>query len=163
MKHVVQRLMVAGLSLIICGNAALVSFPEDRITHVAYCDLARHPERYSGKIISVRADAVKWKNGTTISVGECVVSKTFLSLPGPVRPKVGFKLHIDSSLKKFFEGLDSPAIVEATFEGRFDSNYSIQNGKKVRLTKGFGPKKKYSMRLVLRRITDVVVIPLFRK
>lgn len=48
--------------------------------------------------------------------------------------------------------------MEATLEGRFDSAVVIRDGKKVRLSKGFGREGR-AMRLVLRRVSDLDIRP----
>ena len=55
-----------------------------------------------------------------------------------------------------------PIHIEATFEGRFDSGVTIENGKRIE-GKGYGRKHHHNGRIVLHRVSDVIVRPLGRK
>jgi len=82
-----------------------------------------------------------------------------------VKPTPNFDLIQDQSFKEFEDAFyhSRPIHIEATFEGRFDSVVTVQDGKRARAGKGYGKKHDYDGRIVLQRVSEVTAKPLPRK
>jgi hypothetical protein len=91
--------------------------------------------------------------------------RVIVVFPNRVRPAPGFDLIKDESFKEFEDALyhPRPIHIEATFEGRFESVVTVQDGKRIRAGKGYGKKHDYDGQIVLQRVFDVVAKPLPRK
>lgn len=53
--------------------------------------------------------------------------------------------------------------IEATFEGRFDSFITLQDGKRTKTGVGYGKKHMHDGRIGLHRVSEVMAWPLPRK
>jgi hypothetical protein len=144
-----------------CSIEAQNTKPE--VSEITVCELAKNPEKYRGKIVIIEANASNDKHGTYLYHHDCPTKEVIMNFPYVVTPKPPFDLQVDSSFKEFMNALHRPVLLDAKFEGRFDTNYIFENGKKKRLIKGYGNNKKHSMRLVLKRVFKVRAIRLFRK
>jgi hypothetical protein len=84
--------------------------------------------------------------------------RVVLVFPKQLRPPPDFDLVRDDSFKEFEDAMyrPRPIRIEATFEGRFDSVVTVQDGKRTRVGKGYGKKHDYDGRIVLRQVSDVV-------
>lgn len=83
-------------------------------------------------------------------------------LPNQVKPAPDFNLVKDDSFNKFEEAMyhSRPIHIEATFEGRFDSAVTIENGKRIETGKGYGTKHQHNGRIVLHRVSEVMTLDL---
>ena len=133
---------------------------------VDFCRLLTTPERFTGKVVSVRAHVVKYRHGIILHSKDCN-GGMFLELGAKldVAPKREVALMKDSEYEKFDKALfifkDGTTQlrnqIEATFEGRFDSIYGIKNEKRVRVSPGYGQNSLFASRLVLYKVSDVTV------
>jgi len=133
---------------------------------VDFCRLLTTPERFTGKVVSVRAYVVKYRHGIILHAKDCN-GGMFLELRAEldVAPKRKVALEKDSEYEKFDNALfifkegttELRNRIEATFEGRFDSVYELKNGKRVRVSPGYGPNSLFPSRLVLYKVSDVAV------
>jgi hypothetical protein len=85
--------------------------------------------------------------------------------PNQVQPAPAFDLVRDDSFQEFEESMYQrrPIHIEATFEGRFDSIITMQDGKRTKAGAGYGKKHEHDGRIVLHRVSDVMSKPLPRK
>ena len=125
------------------------------------CDLSQHPEQYAGKIIAVHGSVAG--NDLWIDDFQQKPCSSWIPLvvvlPNVIRPTPEFNLVQDESFTRFFLGVHRGSGVEATFEGRFDAAFVWRNHKKIFVskTKGYGKKNRYGGRIVLHRLSDVVI------
>jgi hypothetical protein len=137
---------------------------------VSLCELYQHPERYSGKIVRVRASV----SGNDLSLDDfserepcSAYMRVHLELPESVTPKPGFDLVRDETLNEFLDALHKGMNVIGTYEGRFDPAFVWHAHKREPVgqgqPKGYGKKQRYDGRIVLRRVADVVVRPMPRR
>jgi len=134
------------------------------------CELVAHPEKYAGQTVRVRGSISKgWtaapKPIREVSIGEPWASATcpgvllVVIFPQAVKPQQDFNLEQDEALGRFQKALRERTHIEATFEGRFDSVFAIQDGKRVKIGKGFGRGSRATMGLVLRKVSDLNIRP----
>jgi hypothetical protein len=127
------------------------------------CELYEHPEQYSGKMVSVRASVAG--NDLWIDSFEQKACPSWIQVvvvfPDQVKPEPGFGLVHDDSLTELLEGAHKGKGVQATFEGRFDAAFVWRDHKKISVgaEAGYGKKHRYGGRIVLQRVSDVLVLP----
>jgi hypothetical protein len=131
------------------------------------CDLYQHPDQYAGKMVRVRGKIAgndMWIDAFTEKPCSSWMS-IVLAFPDHVRPTPNFDLIKDDSFTKFEDAMyhSRPIHIEATFEGRFDSAITVENGKRIETGKGYGKKHQHNGRIVLHRVSDVVARSLGRK
>lgn len=131
------------------------------------CDLYQHPDHYAGKIVKVRGTIAG--NDMWIDAFEQKPCSSWMSIvvafPDQVKPAPDFNLVRDDSFKQFEDAMyhRRPIHIEATFEGRFDSVVTLQDGKRTKTDTGYGKKHEHDGRIVLHRVSDVLAKPLPRK
>jgi hypothetical protein len=131
------------------------------------CDLYQHPDRYAGKMVRVRGTVAG--NDMWIDAFAQTPCSSWMSIvvafPKGVRPVPDFDLVRDDSFKEFEDAMyhPRPIHIEATFEGRFDSVVTVQDGKRTKTGTGYGKKHERDGRIVLHRVSDVLAKPLPRK
>lgn len=134
------------------------------------CELAAQPEKYAGKMVAVRGSVTKgWtaapKPIKEISFGgpwssvPCTGEIVVVVFPPAVQPPPNFSLEQDDSFNRFQKALRERTHIEGTFEGRFDSAVVIRDGKRVKVGKGFGRRGRATIRLVLRKVSDLDIRP----
>src|SRR5882724_588246 len=81
--------------------------------------------------------------------------------PEQVKPTPGFSLVHGDSLTKLLESVRKGKGVEATFEGRFDAAFVWRDHKRIPVgtDPGYWKKNRYDARIVLHRVSDVLVLP----
>ena len=127
------------------------------------CELYEHPEQYAGKMVSVQASVAG--NDLWIDSFEQKACPSWMQVvvvfPDWVKPEPGFSLVRDDSITQLLEGARKGNGVHATFEGRFDAAFVWRNHKKIPVGTdvGYGKKNRYGGRIVLQRVSDVVVLP----
>ena len=154
------------LGLLVLLALAAHSADSTNDVSVDFCRLKTTPERFTGKVVSVRAYVVKYRHGILLHSNDCDGS-VFLELRAEldVPPKRQVALMKDSEYEKFYNALfifkegttELRDRIEATFEGRFDSVYGIKNDKRVRVSPGYGQNSLFASRLVLYKVSDVAV------
>jgi hypothetical protein len=130
---------------------------------VTLCELAEHPEQYTGKMVAVRASEMGkdfWIEDFTNRACSAY-TPVVVVYPEQIKPAPGFDLVRDDAFNKFFEEVRKGMHVEATYEGRFDVAYVWRDHKRIYVgsESGYGKKYKYGARVVLRRLSDVVSHP----
>jgi hypothetical protein len=135
-------------------------------TKVTVCELLSKPEGFSGKQVTFQATQMNSRRKILVD-GDC--GRVLLVFPGDeeVRPKAKFQLLEDDSFKKFMDAQSEllpmppkkPGRITATFEGRFDSVFTLRNGRKVKGDPRSIRLAADEVRLVLRRVSDVKVDP----
>lgn len=132
---------------------------------VTLCELAAAPAKYDGTMIAVRASVIGFKEQQLEDYehrcGSYIV--IVLEYPKDVRPSPGFDLIEDDSLRAFRRANGRYPLIDATFEGRFDSAVVVRKGAPVRVCRGFGNADRAQGRLVVRRVYDVVTKNVPRK
>ena len=133
---------------------------------VTVCELTRNPERYSGQQVAVRARLANPQR-MVLEDGDC--GRVLVAFPADqqVRPKAKFKLLKDDNFQRLMEARSelvppptrTPGKLSATFQGRFDSVFTLKDGHKVQRDPRSMRLAVDEFRLVLRRITDVSVEP----
>lgn len=134
---------------------------------VTLCDLYQHPEEYIGRMVTVRGDvagndlwidAFNWQSCSSWM-------RVIVVFPKDVKPSPAFELMSDGSFKQLMDALYGrrPVNIDAKFEGRFDSVVVVRDGDRIRIGDGYGKKRDYDGRIVLKRVSEVVVKPLPRK
>jgi hypothetical protein len=133
---------------------------------VTVCELLAKPEEFSGKQVIFHATLINPRRKALVD-GDC--GRVFLVFPGDeeVRPKAEFQLLEDDSFKKLMDAQSQllpmppkkPGRITATFEGRFDSVFSLRNGRKVKRDPRSIRLAADEVRLVLRRVSSVKVDP----
>jgi hypothetical protein len=129
---------------------------------VNFCKLLANPENFAGRVISVRARITKSRHGIVLN-GEGCDGAILLELRAEVVPKREAVLTKDSEYEKFDQALfifkpgstELKNQIEATFEGRFDTALRMKDGKRVRISKGYGQNSILTSRLVLYKVSDV--------
>lgn len=121
---------------------------------VNLCDLAKSPETYAGKIISVHGQVGwGWRHRNVpitefgIRQSSCMEELTVM-LPDAVQPKPAFDLEKDEHFQTLDHGLHKGMAIEGTFEGLFEQS-----------EKGYGRKHKTKTWLVLERVSDIFAVP----
>ena len=135
------------------------------------CDLYRHPEQYSGKMIKVRGGELRIEDLLHDSHAKpCPTSmRIIVAFPDQVKPAPGFQVVRDESYKKLEEALryPGPIHIDATYEGRFDAAFAWRDHKRISLgqdkEEGYGKKHEYDGRIVLHQVSDVWAKPLPRR
>lgn len=153
----------AAVSLLGWGLAAAAEPVAQRVT---ICELVRSPEKYSGQQVSVHARIANPQR-MVLENGEC--GRVLLVFPADqqVRPKAKFKLLEDDNFKRLMEARSElvppptrmPGRVSATFQGRFDSVFTLKEGRKVQRDPRSMRLAVDEFRLVLHRITEVSIEP----
>lgn len=133
---------------------------------VTICELVRNPEKYSGQQVSVHARMANPQR-MVLEDGDC--GRVLLVFPADqqVRPKTKFRLLEDDNFKKVMQARSelvppptrTPGRVSATFQGRFDSVFTLKAGRKVQRDPRSMRLAVDEVRLVLHRITDVSIKP----
>lgn len=141
--------------------------PDAKLIDTTLCELYQHPDQYAGKMIRVRGTIAgndMWIDAFTEKPCPSWMSVVVV-FPNQVKPAPNFDLIKDESFNKFEAAMyhARPIHIEATFEGRFDSAVTIENGKRVEIGKGCAKKHRHNGRIVLRRVSDVTDRPLGRK
>lgn len=132
-------------------------------TKASLCELYQNPQHYAGKMVSVRAHVAG--NDLWIDAFEQKACSSWMNVvvvfPEQVKPAPGFSLVHDDSLSKLLESVRKGKGVEATFQGRFDAAFVWRDHKRipVGIDPGYGKKNRYGGRIVLQRVTDVLVLP----
>ena len=131
------------------------------------CDLYQHPDQYVGKMVRVRATIAgndMWIDAFTEKACSAWMSIVVV-FPNQVKPAPDFDLVKDNSFTTFEDAVhhSRPIHIEATFEGRFDSVVTVQNGKRTTVGKGYGNKHRHNGRIVLHIVSNVVARPLADK
>jgi hypothetical protein len=127
------------------------------------CELAEHPEQYTGKMIAAHASEMGkdfWIEDFTKK--SCSAwAQVMVVYPDQIKPAPGFDLVRDDAFNRFFEEVRKGRNVEATYEGRFDVAYVWRDHKRIDVgsEKGYGKKHRYGARIVLHQISDVVSHP----
>lgn len=131
------------------------------------CDLYQHPDQYAGKMVRVRGTIAgndMWIDAFTEKACSSWMSIVVV-FPNQVKPAPDFDLVRDDSFTTFEDAMyhSRPIHIEATFEGRFDSVVTVQDGKRTTVGKGYGKKHQHNGRIALHRVSNVVARPLGRK
>jgi hypothetical protein len=132
-------------------------------TKATLCELYQHPEQFAGKIVSVRASVAG--NDLWIDTFEQKACSSWMNvvvvLPEQVKPAPGFSLLHDDSLTTLLKSVRQGKGVQATFEGRFDAAFIWRDHKRIPVgtDPGYGKKNRYGGRIVLQRVSDVLVLP----
>lgn len=134
---------------------------------ITLCDLYQHPDQYAGKMVKVRGTIAgndMWIDAFTEKPCSSSMSVVVV-FPNQVKPAPDFDLVKDDSFTKFENAMyhARPIHIDATFEGRFDSVITVQDGKRTTVGKRYGKKHEHDGRIVLYRVSDVVARPLGRK
>lgn len=149
--------------LLLVLNGVLCCGQMETPLKVTMCELYEHPEQYAGKMVTVRASVAG--NDLWIDSFEQKACPTWTQVvvifPDQVKPEPGFGLVRDDSLTKLLDSVRGGKGVEATFEGRFDAAFVWRDHKKIAVgtDAGYGKKNRYGGRIVLQRVSDVVVLP----
>ena len=130
------------------------------------CDLYQHPDLYAGKIVKVRAAIAgndMWIDDFTQKCSSWM--SIVVVFPEHIRPAPGFDLVRDDSFMEFERAMyhSRPIHIEATFEGRFDTVVTLQEGRRITVGRGYGRKHMHNGRIVLHRVSGVAAQPLPRK
>jgi hypothetical protein len=149
----VQALLVCILSTATAVDAQVFRFEQKSV-----CDLLKAPRRFSGSLVSIRAELIAVREWLLVDDTDQECGRLAAAHPADpeVSPKPGFTLIRDRSLEEFERALPvlnpSPSgtrgRIIATFEGRFDWT-----------PRGSGHSRLRKTRLVLHRVSDVTVIP----
>jgi len=136
-------------------------------TEVTMCDLYRNPDQYAGKMVKVRGTIAgndMWIDAFTTEPCSAWMSIVVV-FPEQARPAPAFDLLRDDSFQEFEGAMYQRRLIhiEATFEGRFDSIVTVQDGKRTKAGAGYGKKHEHDARTVLHRVSDVMARPLPRK
>jgi hypothetical protein len=132
------------------------------------CALYEHPDQYAGKMVRVRGTIAgydMWIDALTEKPCSSWMS-VVVTFPDQVKQAApDFDLVKDDSFAKLQSAMyhSRPIHIEAIFEGRFDSVVTMQDGKRTTTGRGYGKKHQYDGRIVLHKVSDVVVRPLGRK
>jgi hypothetical protein len=132
-------------------------------TKASLCELYQNPQQYAGKMVSVRARVAG--NDLWIDAFEQKACSSWMNVvvvfPEQVKPAPGFSLVHGDSLTKLLESVRKGKGVEATFEGRFDAAFVWRDHKRIPVgtDPGYGKKNRYGGRIVLQRVSDVLVFP----
>ena len=144
-----------------CGYAQIAE--RESPTKATLCELYQHPEQYVGKMVSVRARVAG--NDLWIDAFEQKTCSSWMNVlvifPEQVKPAPGFSLLLDDSLTKLLKSVREGKGVQATFEGRFDVAFVWRDHKRIPVGThpGYGKKNRYDARIVLHRVSDVLVLP----
>lgn len=165
MRLIISRLFASAflLSLSVFSWAQANTQPIE----TTLCDLYQHPDQYAGKMVRVRGTIAgndMWIDAFTEKPCSSWMS-VIVVFPHQVKPAPDFDLVKDDSFTKFEEAMyhSRPIHIEATFEGRFESVVTIQDGKRTVVGKKYGKKHEHDGRIILHRVLDVVARPLGRK
>lgn len=156
-----------GCVLLLAGCAFCWGQDAAKPVEATLCDLYQHPEQYAGKMVKVRGSIAGNDMWIDVFAEKSCTSwmRVVVVFPKQVKPPPDFDLVRDDSFKEFEDAMyhPRPIHIEATFEGRFDSVVTVQDGKRTRVGKGYGKKHDYDGRIVLQKVSDVVAKPLPRK
>lgn len=119
----------------------------------------RDPQKFAGKIVSVRALQTKLKKGEWGLLGDCW-PPVLLVLPKDVSPTPEFILEETRAFEMLLSARNERVSFKATFIGRFDWSGS-QSPSGVPGKPGLFGKSRTAMRFVLRRVLDPerIVLP----
>lgn len=134
------------------GEAAVISL----------CELTKNPDGYTGKIVRVRGWIGGQKDVSLLDVEptkDCPPEILVIVLPDQAKPKPDFQLVEDEAYRAYSSALKCRTHITGTFEGRFDSVVTVKNGRRVKIGRGFGHRGRATMRLVLRRVSDLDIRP----
>lgn len=110
------------------------SAPQDRI---ALCDLLGSPEKYNGKVVTVRGTYITEFERSEIHCLDCLPLKGWLE----------FSEHMDKASEKSWKRIPKEGgIVNLTVQGVFESGSS------------YGHLNGYQFQLTAQKISDVVVV-----
>lgn len=136
----------------------------DKLVSPTFCELVEQPEKFSGKMVSVRGRVARgWtRTGRPIQdlgIGEpwpftrCASKIIRVDFPEQARPKPDFELIKDDGFHAFVSALRGYTRIEATFQGRFD-----WSGGADKTTGGSGGgNPKLGMTLVLHNVSELDV------
>jgi hypothetical protein len=124
------------------------------------CEMYQHPDQYAGKIVKVRGTIAGndlWIDALTQTPCSSWMSIVVV-FPSQVKPAPDFDLVRDDSFKEFENAIyhRRPIHIDATFEDRFDSAVTVQDGKRTKTSEGYGKKHEHDGRIVLHIVSDVV-------
>jgi hypothetical protein len=99
------------------------------------CELYQHPDQYAGKMVRVRGTIAgndMWIDAFTEELCSSWMNIVVV-FPNQVKPAPDFDLVKDDSFTTFEDAMyhSRPIHIEATFEGRFDSLVTVQDGKRT--------------------------------
>lgn len=129
---------------------------------IRLCELAKDPDRYAGEIVRVRGWIGGQKDVSLLDnepAKDCPPEILVIVLPDQAKPKPDFRFVEDEAYRAYSSALNRRTHITGTFEGRFDSAVTVKNGKRVKVRRGFGHRGRATMRLVLRRVSDLDIRP----
>jgi hypothetical protein len=146
-------------------SAELMDTPAEVAT-VTMCELSEFPTKYAGKMVQVKATAMGrdfselWIEGYGCKPAQGYMH-VLAVLPQRVNPQPDFTAVEDDSFVTFRSSIKSK-MVQATFIGLFQPVFVWHDQKRERVGSGdgFGKKKNYDARLVIRSISAVTALPL---
>ncbi len=146
-------------------SAELADTPAE-VASVTMCELWEFPTKYAGKMVQVRATAMGrdfselWIEGYGCKPAQGYMH-VLAALPQQVDPQPDFTAVVDDSFVTFRSSIKSK-IVQATFIGLFQPVFVWHDQKRERVGSGngFGKKKNYDARLIVRSISAVTELPL---
>jgi hypothetical protein len=132
------------------------------VAMISMCELAKNPDRYTGKTVRVRGWIGGQKDISLLDVEptkDCPPEILVIVLPNQAKPKPDFQLVEDEAYRAYSSALNRRTQITGTFEGRFDSAVTLKNGKRVKVRRGFGHRGRATMRLVLQKVSDLDIRP----
>jgi hypothetical protein len=144
------------------ASARHVQNDSGEVPMVSLCELAKNPDRYAGKTVRIRGWIGGQKDISLLDVEPtkgCPPEILVVVLPNQAKPKPDFQLVEDEAYLAYSSALNRKTHITGTFEGRFDSTVTRKNGKRVKVRRGFGHRGRATMRLVLRKVSDLNIRP----
>ena len=129
---------------------------------ITVCELLSAPSTYAGRMVRVRGWLSRGKDLALLDMEPrkgCPAELVAVVLPGAAKPKPEFDVVRDESFDKLFDALGKRTHIEGTFEGRVDSAVVLKEGKRIKFQRGFGHRGRATMRLVLRKVSDLDIRP----
>jgi hypothetical protein len=163
-----RRVRSIGVSFLIPFLAGSCAWSENDsvVTKTTLCELAQFPNQYTGKMVEVRANV----SGSELWITDLKECPSFMGvilvMSYQVKPRPSFETMRDDMFNRVFEELGKGKWVVATFEGRFDGVYTWKNQKQIWISEGkekftgFGRNGLAGGRIILRRISDILALPL---
>ena len=133
---------------------------------VSMCELYKNPKAHAGKIVQFRASVTHWDSrhfwlDDFRTPERCEAYMRLVTVfPRDVSPRPSFHFAKDESWQRFAAEIQSQN-VEAAFVGVFQPYFVWRDHKRFSVSdhQECGKKQKYDGRLVLLRVSDVVVRP----
>src|ERR1700722_3850775 len=125
------------------------------VVSTTLCEIAEHPDQFSGKLVSVRARYMGSSRDFWIedfNRASCsAYTPVMAAYPGAIKPEPPFRFSQDGSSASFYEAIREGKEVEANFIGRIDVAYVWREQKKIAFgdAPGYGAKNRYGARLVI--------------